>query len=76
MSATPDVYSFMLKGGEIKEVSDNAIKKIQGAGTVRMLDDSNMEELQSHESAIQEAVFEKYLNSDVDIQMGDVHDIL
>lgn len=68
VSATPDVYSFMLKGGEIKEVSDNAIKKIQGAGTVRMLDDSNMEELQSHESAIQEAVFEKYLNSDVDIQ--------
>lgn len=68
VSATPDVYSFMLKNGEIKEVSDNAIKKIQGAGHVSMLDNSNMEELHSHESAIQEAVFEKYLNSDVDIQ--------
>lgn len=68
VSAAPDVYSFMLKGGEIKEVSDNAIKKIQSAGTVRMLDDSNMEEIKSHEGQIQEAVFEKYLNSDVDIQ--------
>lgn len=68
VSATPDTYSFMLKGGEIKDVPDNAIKKIQGAGNVSMLDDSNMEELQSHEGQIQEAVFDKYLNSDVDIQ--------
>ena len=74
VSAAPDVYSFMLKGGEIKEVADSAIRQIR-SGTVKMLNDSNIEELKSNESAIQEAVFNKYINSDIDIQSVTVKSI-
>jgi len=68
VSAAPDVYSFMLKDGKPKEISDNAIKLIKDVGKLSMLDDSNMEELKLTEPAIQEAVFNKYINADIDIQ--------
>ncbi len=75
VSAAPDVYSFMLKDGKIKEVADSAIKMIKDAGVLRMLDDSNLEELKGSESAIQEAVFNKYYNADIDIQSVSVKSI-
>lgn len=75
VSAAPDVYSFMLKDGKIKEVADSAIKMIKDAGILRMLDDSNLEELKGSEGAIQEAVFNKYLNADIDIQSVSVKSI-
>lgn len=75
VSASPDVYSFMLKDGKIKEIADSAIKMIKDAGVLRMLDDSNLEEIKSYESSIQEAVFNKYINSDIDIQSVNVKSI-
>ena len=75
VSAAPDVYSFMLKDGKIKEVADTAIRMIKDAGTLKMLDESNFEELKMSETAIQEAVFNKYLNADIDIQSVTVKSI-
>ena len=75
VSAAPDVYSFMLKDGKIKEVADSAIKMVKDSGILRMLDDSNLEELKSSEGAIQEAVFNKYINADIDIQSVSVKSI-
>ena len=75
VSASPDVYSFMLKGGQIKEISDRALQMIQGAGNVSILDETNREELEARKSAIQGAVFDKYINSDVDIQSISVKSI-
>lgn len=75
VSASPDVYSFMLKGDQIKEVSDAALQRIQGAGTVSILDDTNIEELKGRKKAIQEAVFDKYINADMDIQSITVRSI-
>ena len=75
VSAAPDTYSFMLKDGKIKEVADSALKMIKDSGTLRMLDDSNFEELKASETSIQEAVFNKYINSDIDIQSVTVKSI-
>ena len=75
VSAAPDVYSFMLKDGKIKEVADSAIKMVNDSGVLRMLDDSNLEELKGSETAIQEAVFNKYINADIDIQSVSVKSI-
>ena len=75
VSASPDVYSFMLKDGKIKEVADSAIKMIKDAGTLHMLNDQNLAELKKNETAIQEAVFNKYINADIDIQSVSVKSI-
>ena len=66
VSAAPDVYSFMLKNGEIKEIADNVVKQIKRTGEVNLLKDR--EALEESKSAIQQAVFDKYINTDVDIQ--------
>ena len=68
VSASPDVYSFMLKDGKVKEVADSALRMDSNFGKLSMLDDSNVEALRLQEPAIQEAVFNKYINSDIDIQ--------
>lgn len=68
VSASPDVYSFMLKDGKVKEVADSALRMDGDFGKLSMLDDSNIEELKLTEPAIQEAVFNKYINADIDIQ--------
>ncbi|NCA67032.1 MAG: hypothetical protein EOM87_03095 [Clostridia bacterium] len=73
VSATPDIYSFMLKNGEIKEISDSVIKQIKRSGVVKMLSDRDA--LDSHRSAIQKAVFDKYMDSDIDIQSVNVKSI-
>lgn len=75
VSASPDVYSFMLKDGKIKEIADSAIRMIKDSGVLKMLDDSNLEEIKASESSIQEAVFNKYINSDIDIQSVSVKSI-
>ena len=75
VSASPDTYSFMLKDGKIKEIADNAIKMIKDSGVLRMLDESNLEEIKESESSIQEAVFNKYINADIDIQSVSVKSI-
>lgn len=75
VSASPDVYSFMLKDGGIKEIADSAIRQIKNSGIVKMLDETNVEELKNNEEKIQEAVFNKYINSDIDIQSVTVKSI-
>ena len=66
VSASPDVYSFMLKNGEIKEVSESIVRQIRHMGEVNILEDR--EELEQNNTAIQQAVFDKYINADMDIQ--------
>ena len=75
VSAAPDVYSFMLKDGKVKEVADSALRLSSDFGRLSMLDDSNVEELKQMEPAIQEAVFNKYINADIDIQSVTVKSI-
>lgn len=75
VSASPDVYSFMLKDGKVKEVADSAMRMDGDFGKLSMLDDSNIEELKLTEPAIQEAVFNKYINADIDIQSVTVKSI-
>ena len=66
VSASPDVYSFMLKNGEIKEVSESIVRQIRHMGEVNILEDRD--ELEQNNTAIQQAVFDKYINADMDIQ--------
>ena len=75
VSASPDVYSFMLKDGKPKEIADSAIRMDSDFGKLSMLDDSNIEELKLIEPQIQEAVFDKYINADIDIQSVTVKSI-
>ena len=75
VSASPDVYSFMLKDGKIKEVADSALSMDSNFGKLSMLDATNIEALRRQEPAIQEAVFNKYINSDIDIQSVTVKSI-
>lgn len=75
VSATPDVYSFLLDRSQMKEISDQALRRIQDTGRVSILDSSNINELKAKEGAIQDAVFKKYLNSDVEIQSVTVKSI-
>ena len=75
VSASPDVYSFMLKDGKPKEIPDSAIRMDSDVGKLSMLDDSNIEELKLTEPQIQQAVFDKYQNSDIDIQSVTVKSI-
>lgn len=75
VSASADVYTFMLKDGKVKEVADSAVKLNSDFGKLSMLDDSNIEELKKTEPAIQEAVFNKYINADIDIQSVTVKSI-
>lgn len=73
VSAVPDAYSFMLKNGEIKEISDTVMKQIKRSGEVNLLKDRDV--LVENKSAIQEAVFNKYINDDIDIQNVSVKSI-
>ena len=66
VSATPDIYSFMLKNGEIKEIADSVVRQIRRSGEVNILKDRNV--VEGNKAAIQQAVFDKYINMDVDIQ--------
>jgi ASC-1-like (ASCH) protein len=66
VSAAPDVYSFMLKNGEIKEIPDNVMKQIRRSGEVNILKDRDV--LEGNKAAIQQAVFDKYQKADLDIQ--------
>ena len=61
VSATPATYSFMLKGGEIKEIPEDVMQQIRHTGEVKLL--SDREELEENRGAIQKAVFDKYINS-------------
>ena len=73
VSAAPDVYSFMLKNGEIREIGSNVMSQIRHMGTVEVMDNSNM--LKTSGPAIQQAVFDKYINADIDIQSISVKSI-
>lgn len=75
VSAAPDVYSFMLKDGKVQEIADGALRLSSDFGKLSLLDDSNIEELKLMEPAIQEAVFNKYINADIDIQSVTVKSI-
>ena len=66
VSASPDVYSFMMKNGEIKEIPDHLMRQIKRSGEVNLLRDREV--IEENKSAIQLAVFDKYVNSDMDIQ--------
>ena len=66
VSAVPDVYSFVLKNGEVKEISENIMRQIRRSGEVNLLKDRNM--LEENATAIQQAVFNKYIHDDLDIQ--------
>ena len=66
VSASPDVYSFMLKNGEIKEIPDNLMRQIRRSGEVNLLRDREV--IEENKASIQLAVFDKYINSDMDIQ--------
>ena len=65
VSASPDTYSFMMKNGEIKEIADHLMRQIKRSGEVNLLRDRDV--IQQNQSAIQLAVFDKYVNSDMDI---------
>jgi len=56
----------MLKNGEIKEVSESIVRQIRHMGEVNILEDRD--ELEQNNTAIQQAVFDKYINADMDIQ--------
>ena len=73
VSAVPDVYSFALSNGEIKEISENVMRQIRRSGEVNLLKDRNV--LEQNKAAIQQAVFDKYVNSDLDIQGVNVKSI-
>ena len=73
VSAAPDVYSFMMKDGEIKEIAASVMKQIRRAGTISLMKDR--ESIESSQSAIQQAVFNKYVNSDIEIQSVTVKSI-
>ena len=73
VSATPDTYSFMLKGGDIKEISEDVMRQIRHTGEVKLL--SDREELEENRGAIQKAVFDKYISSEMDIQNINVKSI-
>lgn len=73
VSAAPAVYSFMLKGGEIKEIPDNLMRQIKRSGEVNLLRDRAV--LDQNRSSIQQAVFDKYINEDMDIQSINVKSI-
>jgi serine/threonine-protein kinase RIO1 len=66
VSASPDVYSFMLKNGEIKEVSERVVRQIRHMGEVNILEER--EDLEQNNAAIQQAVYDKYIKADMDIQ--------
>ncbi|MBE7080296.1 MAG: hypothetical protein E7371_03555 [Clostridiales bacterium] len=66
VSASPDVYSFMLKNGDIKEVSEKVVRQIRHMGEVNILEEC--EDLEQNNAAIQQAVYNKYIKADMDIQ--------
>ncbi len=73
VSAAPDVYSFMLKDGEIKEIPDHVMRQIRRSGRINIFRDQNL--LENNKSKIQDAVFNKYINSDLDVQSISVKSI-
>lgn len=77
VSASHDAYSFMMvKNKPIKEVPNDALKMIQSSNSaVSILDESNRDGLEVRKKEIQEAVFNHYINSDMDIQSISVKSI-
>lgn len=73
VSAAPDVYTFMLKNGEIKEIPDEVLNEVRHLGEVKLLGERDV--LESNKNKIQETIFEKYINSDLDIQNINVRSI-
>lgn len=66
VSAAPDVYSFVLKNGEVKEIADSVMRQIRRSGEVNLLKDRNV--LEGNKLKIQEAVYTKFDKLDPDIQ--------
>ena len=73
VSAVSTVYTFMLKNGVVKEIADNVLSEVKNLGDVRLLVDSDV--LEDNKNAIQKAIFDKYMNSDVDTQSVNVKSI-
>ena len=73
VSAAHDVYSFIVKNGEIKEIADSVMRRIKRSGEVSLL--KERDQLEKSHSAIQQAVFDKYIQSDIDIQSINVKSI-
>lgn len=66
VSASPDTYSFMLKDGKISEIASHVMRQIRGTGQIKLLKDNEI--LEGNRTAIQQAVFDKYIDDDLDIQ--------
>ncbi len=66
VSASPDVYSFMLKNGEVKEIADNLMRDLKNTGEVTL--SKNRDQFEANRSSIQKAVFDKFSEDDMDIQ--------
>ncbi len=73
VSAAADVFSFMLKHGEIKEIPEHVMRQLKHVGRVTLSNGTNV--LERNRREIQEAVFEKYINDDLDIQNINVKSI-
>lgn len=63
VSASTDTYSFMISGDDIKDIDQSAISEIKSSGEVEFLKDRDA--INKNYSAIQNAVFQKYVDSDI-----------
>lgn len=66
VSSTPDTYSFMLKKGEVKEIGEAIMSQIRRTGELQFLKDADV--INAHRDAIQQAVFDKYKDAEIEIQ--------
>lgn len=84
VSAKSETYSFMFKNDDIKELDENVMKQLRGgskddmssdspAGKVSFLMDREM--VRKNNAAIQQAVFDKYKDSEIEIQSASVKSI-
>lgn len=65
-SAATDSYSFMWKGGEIKEIPEQVMRRLRRFGEISMLKDKDL--LEENKDSIQTAVYNKFSSTDLDIQ--------
>ena len=70
VSASPDTYSFMLKDGEINEISESVMRQIKQTGEVNFL--QNRDVLEENKFAIQNAVFKKFTGADMEMDIQSV----
>lgn len=73
VSASNDSFTFMIREGQINEITDDIITAIKDIGEVRLLADRD--ELESNQGQIQQVIFDKYTDSDIDIESVDVKSI-